>query len=206
MTTTAASPSETIRRLSDDAFKLHQITELSRNGVFRSWRCGRPDRGVYAFMITTTPGCLIITGDIGDLIVERMYDMLPWCRRSVDSTSYFASKVPSAIPTKEFSEQKCREWIQEQIAEIGGREWMNYVRDEASRHRLLEVLDDAMGDLNSGEHGDQHMYTATSEVWQGNDPPNFMDWNSNFLWCRDAIRWFVTHHDEPEITPSGTPS
>lgn len=74
-----------IREISDKAFEDHEITELSRNGVFRSWRCGRPKSGVYAFYITTTPGTLIITGDIGDLIVEREYDMLPWCRGSVDS-------------------------------------------------------------------------------------------------------------------------
>lgn len=40
-----------IRELSDAAFKDHQITEMSRNGVFRSWRCGRSNSGIYALAL-----------------------------------------------------------------------------------------------------------------------------------------------------------
>lgn len=179
------------REYTDRAFARHVVQEVGRSGVIRCWRCGEPDTGVHAFWITTYPGGLVITGDIGDLIVERSYDMLPWCRGSCDSTDYFSGKVPHAIPTTEFSPDKCREWIQENLDELQG--------EEREDDRYIEVLNDAMDDLESGEHGDQHMYTATSEVWQGNDPPDFMDWNRNFLMCRDAIRWFVNHHTEEVV-------
>lgn len=190
---------KTIRQCSDNAFRNHIIQELARDGVVRCWRCGQPNTGVYAFWVTTYPGTIVVSGDIGELIVERHYDMLPWCRGSVDSTSYFASKVPHAIKTTAFSEDRCREWINEELANLRGGAWEDHCRDEKKRDRLIEVLTDAMDDLDGDGFGEDQMYHATHEVWQGSDPPNFSDWNSNFLWCRDAIRWFVRHHDEPEI-------
>lgn len=181
---------QAIRELSDDSFKDHQITELSRNGVFRSWRCGRPSSGTYRFFITTYPGVIVVTGDIGDLIVERVYDMLPWCRDAVDSTEYFAQKVPHAIPTKEFSLDVLRAWIAEMLVDeecnllAGGR----------------ELLQEADEDAQSGEYGEEHFYRELADIFDGADPPSWQAWNSNFLWCRDAIRWFVMNHSEPEIT------
>lgn len=195
-----------IRECSDNAFRNHIIQELARDGVVRCWRCGQPDTGVYAFWITTYPGTIVVSGDIGELIVERHYDMLPWCRGSVDSTSYFAEKVPHAIKTTAFSEDRCREWINEELANLRGEEWRGHCHGispgsdhEKTRDRLIEVLTDAMDSLDVDTFGADQLYHATYEVWQSNDPPDFMDWNANFLWCRDAIRWFVRHHDEREI-------
>lgn len=190
---------KTIRQLSDHAFRNHVIQELARDGVVRCWRCGEPDTGIYAFWITTYPGTIVVSGDIGELIVARHYDMLPWCRGSVDSTSYFAQKVPHAIKTTEFSEDRCREWIEGELANLRSEEWEDHCRDKNTRDRLIEVLTDAMDGLDGDNFGSGQMYHATYEVWQGNDPPSFEDWNPNFLWCRDAIRWFVRKHDEPEI-------
>lgn len=188
-----------VRRLTDREFKDHVITEMARDGVVRCWRCAKPGTGNMSFQITTVPGALFIRGDIGDLMVERAYDMLPFCRRSCDSISYFAEKVPHAIPTKEYSPEKTEAWIREQIANLKGADWEDHSRDEKSRNRYLDVLVDALDDLESEEHGEQHMYSVTSEVWQGDDPPDFLDWNRNFLICRDAIRWFAMNHDEPAI-------
>ena len=176
---------KTISQNAKDAFKDHQITELSRDGVFRSWRCGRPNSGVYAFYITTTPGCLIVTGDIGDLIVERMYDMLPWCRGSVDSIDYFAGKVPSSIPTRSFSDEKLEEWVREQIA------------DPDTEHEHRELLEDSLDQLHYD--GPDYWYREFNDIY--GDPPNWTEFNSNFLWCREAVKWFVNNHDEPEVTP-----
>ena len=174
-----------IRRISDDAFKNHRVVELSRNGVFRSWRCCQPGSGMYAFNITTIPGRIFVTGDIGDLIVERVYDMLPFCRRSLRDTSYFASKVPHAIPTREFSANVLGDWINEQLADP----------ELEDHHR--EPLLDAQLLIDNGEVTEGKAYEIIYPFYD--DPPRWQVWNSNFLWCRDAIRWFLAHHDEPEI-------
>ena len=172
------------RELSDKAFKDHGITELSRSGVYRSWRCAKPDSRIYSFVITTIPGSIIVIGDIGELIVSRMFDMLPWCRGSVNSTDYFAEKVPHAIPTKEFSRDKLREWIRDRMADS----------EFSKHHELLEKTLRRADDL-----GADWFYEELWPVWVDEDPPDWKDWRSNFLWCRDAIRWFVMNHDEEPI-------
>lgn len=181
-----------IRRISDRSFMDHAITERMRQGVFRSWRCQKPGSWAYGFDITTIPGSLIITGDIGDLIVSREYDMLPWCRGSVDSTDYFASKVPHGIQTKEFSHQKCGTWMAHRLAEgdLTGEQ--------------IERLEELMK-WEIEDNGPEYLYRETQEFWDG-DPPNWSVWCSGFLWCRDAIRWFVMNHDEPEIKREPRPA
>jgi hypothetical protein len=178
-----------IRTFSDRAFKDHVITERMRQGVFRSWRCQRPRTWSYGFDITTTPGNLIITGDLGDLIVSRVFDMLPWCRGSVDSTDYFAEKVPRSIETSEFSEDRLKAWVQRELDEAD-----EYELSEEKREILRNAL--LMDDF--GSYDRSHWYEEFRDIW-GDEPPNWTDYKPGFLWCRDAIRWFVTHHQEAEI-------
>jgi len=176
---------ERTREMTDKAFADHAITERCRQGVFRSWRCKRTKSWVYGFDITTTPGFIFITGDIGDLIVEREYDMLPWCRSACESIDYFAKKVPHAIPTTQFDEAKVLEWVAEEL------------KNEELSDEDRELLEDAAeGGLD--ELGESEVYAILQPVWQ-DDPPSWREWTSNFLWCRDAIRWFVNHIDEPEV-------
>lgn len=178
-----------VRHFSDWGFADHVITERSRQGVFRSWKCAKPNSWTYGFYITTIPGTIIVTGDIGDLIVQRVYDMLPFSRRSCGDTGYFASKVPHAIPTKEFSRDLAKEWIIEQL-----KDEEDLLTPE-NRTLLKSVFKTGMID----DCGPERLYEELYPIWQGNDPPSWNDYTNNFLWCRDAIRWFVTHHDEPEI-------
>lgn len=94
MTKTAkAKLADRIRETSDRMFAEHVITPLMANGVYRSWRCGKPGTRTYEFTITTIPGHLIVTGDLQTLVVSREYDMLPWCRGAVDDADYFFSKI-----------------------------------------------------------------------------------------------------------------
>jgi hypothetical protein len=177
---------KTIRELSDNAFASHTITERMRCGVFRSWRCMIPGRSEYGFDITTIPGSLIITGDLGEMIVSRTYDMLPWCRGSVDSTDYFSEKVSREFSTKEFSRDKLRAWLADEIKERDPTEDIY----EKCDHILQWEIDN---------NGEDWFYRELEDAWAGDDPPNWRDWTPGFLWKRDAIRWFVTHHHEPEV-------
>lgn len=173
-----------IRELSDKAFANHTITERVRAGVFRSWRCQKPGTRAYLFDITTIPGSLIITGDVGDLIVTRTYDMLPWCRGSVDDTRYFAEKVPQGFVKREFSLQSFEQWAH------GVLKSPDTTDDE--RKSVNEAL------ICRHDAGSESLYEQTRDVWI-DDPPDWTDWTPGLIWCRDAIRWFVTHHSEPEV-------
>lgn len=181
---THMTPAEkTIRELSSEAFKDHTITERMRSGLFRSWRCQRPGSWNYGFDITTTPGYLIITGDLGCMIVSREADMLPWCRGAIDSTHYFASKVQDG-ETHEYSPEICVQWCREQLE-----------RDDLSeddRESLQEAI------RMSGDTGRDGILEITRDVWI-DEPPQWEEYSSSFLWSRDAIRWFLLNHNEPAI-------
>lgn len=113
------------------AFKEHVIEQRSlhrdERGLYATWRCGRPDSGTYAFLVTVYPGVLVVTGDVGDLIVERTTNMIAWCRGSVGSIDYFAEKVPHAIPTKKGAAwnpnflwcRECVKWFVERVDNDG---------------------------------------------------------------------------------------
>lgn len=173
-----------IRRNSDKAFKNHVVTELSRNGVFRSWRCAEPGTGIFAFTITTIPGHLIITGDLGCLVLKRVYDMLPWCRGSCDSTEYFAEKVVKGQAIEKFSTDVLNEWVAEML------------EDEDVSVEGKRTLREALG---TDEGPAEKWYERFREVWQNGDPPNWEMYTNRFLWCRDAIRWFVMNHTEESL-------
>jgi hypothetical protein len=128
------------------------------------------------------PGSLIVTGDLGEMVVSRERDMLPWCRGSVDSTDYFASKVSREFPVKEFSRDVLRNWIEEELSS----------EDLILKHRT--TLENIM-DWEIDDNGEEWFYRETEDIWSGCDPPNWKDWTSGFLWKRDAIRWFLIHHE-----------
>ena len=52
---------EDIETMAEDNFKDHQLTKLHEF----SWRCGKPNSGFYSFVVTWTPGSVIVTGGIG---------------------------------------------------------------------------------------------------------------------------------------------
>lgn len=174
-----------IREQAARSFANHVVTEQSRHGVYRSWRCHRLDSSTYWFGITTIPGYLIVVGDIGDLIVARCYDMLPWCRGAINSTEYFAEKVVRSIPTRVFSLEVFEQWYHELMADPETSDTNRKIATEVFEHRH---------DKESYE-----LYEECRTIWI-DDPPNWTNWHTNFLWCREAIRWFLQHHDEPEQT------
>ncbi len=172
-----------IREMSDKAFARHTITQRLNDGMFRSWRCMTQGSWAYGFDITTIPGSLILTGDLGTLVVSREVDMIPWCRGSVDSTSYFAEKVASEIATKEFNRDKLRAWIDERL------------NDDELKLKDRTTLED-IRDWQLDDNGEDWFYRELEDVWAGEDPPNWRDWKPQFLWQRDAVRWFVNNLDK----------
>lgn len=186
-TETRKSKHAMIRENAVSAFKDHKIQCLLDNGLYRHWRCGRDKSSVYQFHIVTFPGRLIVAGDVGFLALEREPDMLPWCRGSLESTSYFAEKVPRSIQTEEWSDDVARAWVLEEREDD----------PESMTAALVANL------LNALEMGEAEFKTtlADSDLLHGCDWPRFTDYTSEFLWCREAVRWFLANL--PTATPPG---
>lgn len=174
--------------LAAQAFAQHTITERLRVGLYRAWRCQRPGSWAYGFDITLIPGSLIVTGDLGDMIVSREEDMLPWCRRAVESLEYFSEKV-QAISTREgvreFSPEVFEAWATEELLE------------REAGDPAIAILQEAL-ELRTSV-GSGALYDMTADVWQGCDPPRWTAWSHRFLWIREAVRWFVRKYVEPVV-------
>jgi len=169
-----------IEQLAADAFRNHELQVKSENGLYRCWRCGTPDgSSVYAFRITTIPGCMFVTGDVGDLMIERSEDMVAWCRGSINSIDYFEEKIPHSVKTKVYDEDIAQEWLKEQLEN----------EDESYDSEQLEHLD-ALQRYTDEEHPFK-LALYESGLVDGCDFPDFDNYDSNFLWCREAIKCFL---------------
>lgn len=185
-----------IRRISSKRFKDFIIEEQYRIGVNRSWICRDPKSWDCSFTITTIPYHLIVTGDLGDLIVSRSYDMLPWCRGSAHSTEYFAEKVPHGYQTHEFCHEVLREWICDKISEYQDciKEDPSCARDYRDR---LTILHDTLSDGVENDY-EGYFIRHLEDIWI-DEIPNWHAPTERFLWLRDAVAWFCSNHDEEVV-------
>jgi hypothetical protein len=124
--------------------------------------------------------------------------MIPWCRRSVDSTFYFAEKTGREFTTREFSIEKYREWLVEQVAEHTTSDCDDFEANAIGNY-YRDVLDDGIDEFTERDaYDNMHSRTPDDEVgmlWQ--------DWNRQFLVKRDAIRWFVLNYVESTTEGGG---
>jgi len=174
-------------------FKDHEVEVLLDQGLFRCWRCAKKGDSAYAFMVTTIPGRIIVVGDIGEIIVERTSDMIPWCRSSINSIDYFEEKVPNSIKTVEYDSEVAREWVESEIAIQQGllaEEDGDEYPDEnaiAEISNIMEQYRDLLPLVDEEHRFIQELYD--SGLIDGCDWPDLTNYNANFLWCREAIKW-----------------
>lgn len=112
-----AERAKDIRDRMSRCFEKHVITQDLNQGVFRSWYCAKPEDCFHWFRVTTWPGYLAVTGDLGDVVFSRCQDMIPWARSSIRDPNYMASKVVAGN-VREFSLEDLREWLEEERDEL----------------------------------------------------------------------------------------
>lgn len=74
----------------------HRIHILNDNGVYRHIRFDAGDHAPHHFAITTWPGYLAISGDMGDYTFKRLEDMFPFFRQD----GYDFAENPKGIDTE----------------------------------------------------------------------------------------------------------
>lgn len=180
-----------------EPFSDHVIELKFSNGLYRHWRCGRPDGSfTHSFNVVTWPGWMAVTGDMGSLMLSRIDDMVQFVRGHIESIDYFAEKVTQEIPVKEFSPKKMIHVIQEKIDEI-----MEHSSDDDNDDQKgedKEMIDRLEALQRRLDDGDISECEASGE-WMditGDTDPSFRDFTSNFLWVREALIWFVANLKE----------
>ena len=197
----------------------HRMTVEHDDGVFRSVHFGEPGTGVYSFRLTTWPGHICISGDMGCYVLSRLPDMFEFCRASDDggpglyriSIGYWAEKLqatdksgkPERFSAERFEErirEALDEWIAEHEPDNGDR---RQLEDELRDLVSLAVCDgevparDALSRWNAPDT-DRPLF---SDTWEW----SFDEWDTRWLWCCCAIQWGIREYDRAKATqaPAG---
>ena len=188
-----------IAAMAKEAFARHRVTPLWHGlpvggGLIeaRAWHCGAPDSGFHSFTLVTIPGRLVVVGDLGTCVWERERDMLAWARGSLESLDYFASKVVREIETEEYDPDVVRAWAHELDRDILAGD-----HDYDSRRAKLWVGEQVRQSvLDAIDSGEQEVCRVIYEsgLEDGCDFPDFDNWRPGFLWCREAVKWFLANH------------
>lgn len=194
----------------------HEMQVLFENGLYRHLRFRRPERSSYWFDLVTWPGNLVIKGDMGSFTFSRLDDMFQFFRRKggwrpVDTInpSYWAEKTPHRTVTEEYSEEKFRRVLADEVAQQEG-DYPGLGKAVAD-----QILDPFNADVTCEEgarsaldlfhfypNGDEFGFPFRfSDTWEW----DFKDWSYHYLWCCNAIQWGITQYDKAR-TPAGAVS
>ncbi|WP_249976106.1 hypothetical protein [Vreelandella olivaria] len=179
----------------------HQLTIIHDDGLHRHLRCARPQSSNRYFNITTWPGFLCISGDMGCYVFQRADDMFKFFRNEElgINASYWAGKLqagPGAAPgdlAQEWASSKFQARIKDWFDDAT-EEWGEEEKREAWEEVEIEVLSEA-----------DNEYTAINAAleFRFNDKYLFQDfwevdckqWKSHYLWCCYAIVWAIQQYD-----------
>ncbi len=172
----------------------HVMTEKLDQGIYRHLRFRQPDNGNMWFDVTTWPGYLVISGDMGTWAFSRVDDMFKFFRSDKGlwiNASYWSEKLQNG-------------------AHGGHREAKRFDVDvfwSAVFGRLdgyeltpedLCTVQGELEDLKTRCDNEYACYTgladfriALSDFWDH----NLEDYTYHFIWCLYAIVWGIQQYD-----------
>jgi hypothetical protein len=163
---------------------------------------------MYAFNVITEPGRLIVTGDIGELILCRCPDMVEFVRSVIRDLHYLSSKA-EGTPTHEWSDDVARDWVDSEIAELKAELKLEEDEDgivpERTRKRYADRMEryrEVRQAIDSGEHFFNHTLLE-SNLTDGGDWPSVETFSYQFLWIVEALRWFLARVPAPVQAAEG---
>ncbi len=116
--------SKVLARFKED-IQSHEIKILRDDGVYRHIRFGTGS-SIYALNVTTFPGHLVVTGDMGDYVFNRLNDMFEFFRGNDINASYWGEKL---------------------VAEPWGSKFGKHWSEEAFKQAIKEYLANNLDDL-----------------------------------------------------------
>ena len=183
----------------------HEMSVEHDDGVFRHLRFRKPDAWLYHYEITTWPGHLTITGDMGTFTFARLHDMFQFFNEPRINAGYWAEKLRATDTMgghTSFSKEKFRAQVEEQLAAHVERQ------DDAFRidGRMARLRRDIEHDVMDEMYSEEAAMAAVRDFYDHSGRGftfNLDDWDNTeyrfqFLWCLNAIRWGIEQHNARE--------
>jgi len=194
------------RQLTEDEFlkdvALHRITIEHNQGVFRHIKLARPKSCAMSFYLTTWPGHLAISGDMGTFVFSRLADMFEFFRtqpckdeKLPINPSYWAEKCEAednrGQGLREFCadtlSRYCREALAEHFDDPDSLEAQECWAEIYKQVLSAESEHEAHIALRDFEH--EGFEFCDSWEW------NLKNYTWRFTWCCYAIAWGIQQYD-----------
>lgn len=190
----------------------HQMEVLRDDGMYRHLKFRRPDQGAYWFQLTTWPGFLVITGDMGDFVFTRVNDMFTFFRPDdwekakselYINPGYWGEKCVArgrdGLDKFDPATFKARiaDWCADDD-DLTKEQWEQIVgevircADDGHVQAVQAALDFQMEvepDRGPGHRAKYRQYFQ--DFWE----VDCTEWQYHYLWCLYAIVWGIQQYD-----------
>lgn len=187
----------------------HQLTVNLDQDLFRDLMVMKPNSGDMHYHITTRPGYLMFTGDMGSFVFTRLSDMFDFFRDKDGydiNPGYWEEKleaVDSRGGAKEFSRYLAKETLIEHLQDhLAGIDSGDYDKDQSDAAEAKEAIKHLIGLAED----DKHDFYETLRNWDADDAGgldmdcwwewDFNDHNYRYIWCCYAIVHAIKLYDE----------
>jgi hypothetical protein len=200
----------------------HEVKVLLDNGIYRHLRLAQPQSSNMWFDVVTWPGHLAYAGDMGSFVFSRLPDMFEFFRTDSKkdglgiNLSYWGEKLEAVERDgtkgsyKEFSPEKMREHIEENVAEWIESEGLT--ADEATELRE-EIEEEIYRNLDDGPHEayravrdfsfkQNHRTYEFHDAWEW----GCEEYTCRFIWCCYGLAWAIKQYDTLKTTVSNSAS
>ncbi|WP_053101750.1 hypothetical protein [Thiopseudomonas alkaliphila] len=169
----------------------HRMTVLSDNGVNRSLKFENPNCSNLHFFITTWPGHLCISGDMGTFVFSRIHDMFEFFK-NIDNAGYYTEKLVAGVAS-----EYCQETAKKDIIEIVKHAELTPDKESVAVTYVDGFdFDDEYSYVESIRNWDEHEAGFELEICDLSRPvkPTY-----HYIWCMHAIIWAIQQFKATKI-------
>lgn len=166
------------------AFDDHVLKSVGEN----IWLCGKPSgSSVWHFYVALLPHCIVVYGDIGDLLIRPGWNRgIGWLRGCLENKPEHFGYMLSKVPNRELRTQFMPGDVISECFEYGNNP------DNEVASEIQAALDEWAERLGGNEDPRQAWYTAASSAdleceWYA----GYNDYTQEVYWCAYALQWFV---------------
>jgi hypothetical protein len=197
----------------------HEMTAQLAQGLHRHLTFKQPNTYHAHFHITTWPGYLCISGDMGCFVFARLRDMFEFFRGTSINPGYWSEKLQADEKNsghREFSldlyhaalKSDFEGWTFDGGYDGDDGEERQRRQEDARKRAWEAIADDFDGILHaeSTEHAVRQALgwecpvskQRFTDFWEH----NLEDYTFSFLWCCHAIQWAIARFDEATTAPA----
>ena len=188
------SEADRVKKHFDKDTAVHSMEVIKDDGEFRHLKFSRNGSSVYQFCLTTWPGYLCISGDMGDFVFSRLRDMFTFFRGDHGiNPHYWAEKVKAGV-THEWSQELFERNVKEHVM-------CQFYDSFLKCRKAMRSVKENIFDHNDGE------WESVEAIHSWNDPDktglqfddfweyDCKDYTYCYLWCCYAIVWGIQRYD-----------